>query len=481
MKHLLFVSALLVFSVSAMQAQDKTLYNSGELSKHYYSKQRDSIKKAWVCPIMSGSKETQKKFKEIWDKRTDFLIDAIDENHFVHDSHIFNYVQELVDQLQKSNKDLIKERPFLLLDRSQSVNAYAVGGNIIVVNLGLVAFTATREEMALIIAHELSHNILNHAENAMKQRAEWLTSDEYKDSLDNVLNSKYNRLSRLKKILETYSFDRNRHQRYKESEADSLAIVLLKNCNIPFQAEVFLRLDSADREYQNPLNKPVKEYFASYKLPFEDSWTQKRSKGLSTKTYNFNNNSKLEDSLKTHPDCAERYRNTVKLNTPNAHFTALPSSIVEKANKMIIWNLFSNMNLTQCLYRVMLEKDKGLTDEWYDFMMHNAISALYYSDKELMRFQSIGVLQKEYISKNYYELQTMLEQIPSENLHQYCNLFQSLDFWKNMSAAEKAMKALMGSLISDSINKDQAAKEAKAFSANNSTSMYSEFAGNFAR
>src|SRR4030095_12005814 len=122
----------------------------------------------------------------------------------------------------------------------------------------------SREELALAIAHELSHNILTHAENAMKQRAEWLTSEEYKNSLNDILDSKYERLTRLKKVLETYSFARNRHQRYKESEADSMAIILLKKADIAFNAQFFLRLDSSDSPYKQSLGKPVKSYFEPY-------------------------------------------------------------------------------------------------------------------------------------------------------------------------------------------------------------------------
>ncbi len=75
---------------------------------------------------------------------------------------------------------------------------------------------------------------------------------------------------------------------------------------------------------------------------------------------------------------------------------------------------------------------------WYDFMVHNIITGLYYSDREMRRFNAIGVTQKEYISKDYYELQTMLEQIPREQLEQYCKLIQGAGFWNNMQASEKA-------------------------------------------
>jgi hypothetical protein len=476
------ILVILMAACSCAQAQNGYLYNYQQLSHLYYSTQKDSIKKAWTCPPAFSNKTTQKKYKEIWDSRTDFLIEAIDNDNFVRDQQVYNYIDEIVSQIAKSNKSLVPVKPLILIDRSEAVNAYALGGNVISVNLGLISFSQSREELALAIAHELSHNILQHAENAMKQRAEWLTSEEYKNSMNDILDSKYERLTRLKKVLETYSFARNRHQRYKESEADSLAIILLKKSDIAFNAQFFIRLDSADAPYKQSLSKPVKNYFEAYGLSFEDGWTVKRSKGLSTRNYNFSSENNIQDSLKTHPDCRLRYEKTLALTTANGKYTSIPSPVKDHASKMIIWNMFSNSNLTACLYRVLLEKDGGKTDQWYDFMVSNIFSGLYYSDKQLHRFSAIGVMQKEYISKPYYELQSMLEQMSTDHLSKYCSALQSQPFWTKLSADEKALKGLMFSITLDTESSGKSiAKTAKDFSSNNPSSMYCEFSTHFAK
>ena len=203
----------LLVALTGMQAQTSNPYHYQQLSHLYYAKQKDSIKKAWTCPPAFTNKATQKKYKDIWESRTDFLLNAIDNDNFVRDQQVYNFVDGIVSQIAKSNKELIPVKPLILIDRSEVVNAYAIGGNVIAINLGLISFSQTREEVALVVAHELSHNILGHAENAMKQRAELLTSEEYKNSLNDILDSKYERHTRLKKVLETYSFQRNRHQR----------------------------------------------------------------------------------------------------------------------------------------------------------------------------------------------------------------------------------------------------------------------------
>lgn len=462
-----------------LYAQQKPIYSYQDLSHIVYAYQKDSIKKNWVCPSLYKQKETQKKYKEIWDSRTSFITEAIEQKGFVRDVELHSYIQGIVNDIVKANPAYFSKQPILLIDRSASVNAYTIGLDIIAVNTGLITFARCREEIALVIAHELSHNYLQHADKAMKEKAEWLTSEEYKKSLNSILDSKYERLTRLKKIFENYSFSRSRHNRYHENDADSLALVLLKNSNIPFNPQYFLRLDSADVQYKSPLKNPLKDYFTAYGISLEDSWTKKRSKGLSTKSYNFRDTSSIADSLKTHPDCKERYEKTLSQSSQQKE-TQVPVNIKDKANKILIWNIFDNQGLTACLYRILLEKDKGSNDEWYDFMVHNILSGLYYADKQLNRFNAIGVTPKEFISKDYYELQNLLEQIPKESLEKACKQMQTGAFWQNVSSDGKALKALFSTLNFDE-NASAKTKEraAKDFIESYPASMYCEFAEHF--
>ena len=479
MKCLLATCCITLFFLTS-KAQTGPLYTYQQLSKDFYSKQKDSLKKAWLCPVIYKNKETQKKYKEIWDSRTDFITGAIDDQNYVYEPELYNYLQGIVKQIARANPKEFPVMPLVLIDRSASPNAYASGGNILSINLGLIDFSRSREEIALVMAHELSHNILDHTDGVMKGRAEWLTSDEYKKKLNSVLDSKYERYTRLQKIYQGYKFNRSRHQRYHENEADSLAIVLLKKSNIRFTADFFLRLDSADIQYRQPLKKPLPDYFAAYKLTAEDMWMQKRSKGLSSRNYNFRDTTGIADSLRTHPDCIERYKRTKALTDKDIKLTPIPANIREKTTKMLLWNMYTNMNLTECLYRIMLEKDRGKTDVWYDFMVYNVFAGLYYNDRELNRFNAISITPKEFISKDYYQLQNMLEQMPRESLEQYVTTLQKADFWNRSTTDEKALKGLLYTLALDP-NSTQKYRYSAAddFIRNNSASMYREFAEYF--
>ena len=58
------LTLLLLLSI-VLKAQQTQLYTYQQLSKTYYAFQKDSLKKAWVCPDAFKNKATQKKYKEI--------------------------------------------------------------------------------------------------------------------------------------------------------------------------------------------------------------------------------------------------------------------------------------------------------------------------------------------------------------------------------------------------------------------------------
>jgi hypothetical protein len=436
------------------------------------------LKKNWVCPSLFQNKTTQSKFKEFWDSRTDFVIQSMAANEYIKDDAILSYVGDIVKDIAKTNPDYIKGLPSLLIDRNEKVNAYSVGNNLIIINAGMIAFCQSREELALAIAHELAHEYLQHSVNSMKESATLVTSENYKKSLESILDSEYERLTKLKKVMTSYSFNRNRHNRYHENEADSLAITMLKNSKIGFDPSFFLRLDSADIQYTVELTQPVSQYLASYNLVLDDGWFVKKNKGLSTRAYNFKDTSINKDSLKTHPDCTERYLFNKNKKTVNSQLTPIPASIREKATKILLWDMFNNMQLTQCLYRIFQIKEaNGPNDPWYDFMVYNIFSGLNYSNARLNRFNAIGVKTKEEVSKSYYQLQTMLEQIPAERLQELSEQLSNQPFWSKLPADCRQFKNLLSDVKSNETDPGKKiSKPAKEFIDAHSSSIYCEFA-----
>ncbi|MFT3979649.1 MAG: M48 family metalloprotease [Ferruginibacter sp.] len=394
-------------------------YQYKDLSSVYYKSSMDSLKKAWACPATYTDKSTQKEFCNQWTSRTTYMQNSINDNDFVYLPEIFSYVDKIVTQLYQHNQTKFPKKPFLLIDRSTVANAYSIGENVIVVNIGLLTNVKYRDELALILAHEMSHNFLGHSLQSMKKKAEWLTSDEYKDFIKDLSKDKYNRYNKVVNAFKDYRFSSSKHNRFGESNADSMAVDILHAAGFAFDAAWFLRLDSVGLEYKTPLKKPIPDYFSGYGVTIQNAWLAKKAIGLSSRVGDADFNNPIEDSLKTHPDCKERYE-ALKSKTNHPEKAELLSDRIRVlADKNIIWNLYRNNNFTSAFYRLFLLQDEGVKDGWTDFMMSNLLLSFYAEDAMLNRSNVIRVKPKAWIGKDYFAMQTMLEQVPSASITEW--------------------------------------------------------------
>jgi hypothetical protein len=448
MKYLLLLA--MVLTTCKQSFSQGQLYSINDMSSVHLKKLAEEMKKSWTCPADYSDKKTQKSFCEIWQSRTDYLIASIRDNDFIHQPEISKLLDEIATELYEKNKSKIKSKPILLIDRSAIVNAYSIGNNIVVVNLGLINFCQYEEELAMVIAHEISHDVLDHSISSMKKKAEWLNSLEYKEFIKDLSSDKYNRVTKLVNTFKEYSYNRNKHGRYGESSADSLAVQFLLNTKYGFNAAYFLRLDSSDLEYKTPLKSDLQSYFKSYNIEINPLLLGKKGKGLSNKQNTFNNTNEINDTLKTHPDCIERFNSTKMLSSLNAPKTPINQSIKELSVKSMIWNLYRNGNLTAAMYRLLLINDRGINDGWTAFMFTNILISLYNEDAMLNRSNVINIKPKEYIGKDYYSLQNYFEQLPAEELDKVKS--EALKFpLKNISSTEKEFR----SILSDVSNNPQ--------------------------
>lgn len=97
---------------------------------------------------------------------------------YLDDPVIMEYVQEIWQQLTAAAR-LRGELPEqldqafaweILLGKDRSVNAFALPGGYLGVHLGLVAVVANRDELASVLAHELSHVTQRHISRSMSRQ-----------------------------------------------------------------------------------------------------------------------------------------------------------------------------------------------------------------------------------------------------------------------------------------------------------------------
>lgn len=235
--------------------------------------------------------------KDIYEDRVKTLKGLLESDYFIDDPEVSALVYGIHKEITSTHpREGYPVR--LLVSRSPSVNAYCWGEGTMVINLGLLSRINSESELAFVMAHEMAHQLLDH----INQRL--INTIEKRNDKD--LKKKVEESGKLE-VLKSLTYDFYRYTRKNEIQADSLAMVLLSNTKYDRKASqtVLLMLDSAD--IPENTNKPdLKSFFNFSRYAYKEHWTRKPSSsfglaGRSNSDYN-------TDSVKSHPDIADRIR-----------------------------------------------------------------------------------------------------------------------------------------------------------------------------
>lgn len=123
---------------------------------------------------------------------------------------------------------------FVVLDEPGRVNAYAVPGGFIFITTGLIAKTSSEDELAAVLAHEISHIVLDHPIGSIKkQYRDQLMKDILSEVGDRYASADVKQLANLAGGLDKLSGMMVDHaakgySRSKEREADKVALSILR-------------------------------------------------------------------------------------------------------------------------------------------------------------------------------------------------------------------------------------------------------------
>ena len=98
---------------------------------------------------------------------------AFDEQHsrevkFYTDAVVTNYINDLGQALVRRSKRNNISYTFRVVD-TQDINAYAVPGGFIYVNIGLIRAVQTESELAFVLGHEIGHIVGQHSMKRLTQ------------------------------------------------------------------------------------------------------------------------------------------------------------------------------------------------------------------------------------------------------------------------------------------------------------------------
>lgn len=216
------------------------------------------------------------------------------------------YLQAITDHITQSNNSLREERLTVFSYRSNEPNASNRAAGIILFNLDLLTRLETEEEIAFVLCHEISHDILEHVVQNMIKQTEMNKNPVYKKKLEEIKNQEFNQLSAYETLVAKFLYENSGLRRVQESQADSLGLVLFLNCgyNPLYAMKVISKLDSVDEIlFKDPIE--YEKHFSFSDYSFKKSWLDASEEEESIGG-NLDDSYHMPDSLKTHPDCKKR-------------------------------------------------------------------------------------------------------------------------------------------------------------------------------
>lgn len=246
----------------------------------------------------------KKDMEEVYKHRWDNIREKFDDNEIYTDTVAQNYLNRLVAEIRKSNPDLPAGFT-CYFSRTPVPNAEYIGEGIILFNMGLFSRLNNEGEVVFILCHEISHYLLFHSERRMQQYVATLNSKETQEALRTIKKSEYQKGQQLESLSKGLTFDSRRHSRDHESQADSMAVELMRHTvyKVSNAMSTLALLDTIDND---PLNMSIylPDVFNSSEFPFKKRWIS-YDQGL-LGGHAVLKKEALADSLKTHPDCQKR-------------------------------------------------------------------------------------------------------------------------------------------------------------------------------
>lgn len=392
----IYAKLLFAFCLSLLFAHlnaQQTTADFGQLSSVKYKEKIAQLEK-YTVPVKYTEKSAQAWYKEILTDRNKSLLETFKGDQLVYDTLLLNKCNEIFARIKGNNKNFNFDSITLYINRSIIANAACYGEGTIMINLGLFLWIDNDDELAMVIAHELAHQLLKHTDSKLEKSIAMLTSDDFKDELKKIKKENYGKFSRFRELMKGLNIESGKHSTYKESEADSLGVVFIRNAkyNVTTAAKILLKLDNADDIYKSNKLYVLKDFLENSGANLSYFNVKPKYNGLSTIQVEMNADKDL-DSIKTHPDCIKRYeaiegKNNIPVVTCCTGVNNTYAIFKEHAMLEMVRYEYEKNAIGWCTHLSFFALKNNYNPSVYNQFLSMCFSKLFYEDKLLRRFSA---------------------------------------------------------------------------------------------
>ena len=226
---------------------------------------------------------------------------ASKEKQFIKEPYVVRYLQQVLKTILDSNN--IKQKMEIVCTRYGEANAYNMGDNRLYVNIGVLQLLENEAQLAFLLSHELSHQLLQHVQEKFRDSRALAADKNVQKEIRDIRRAKYNKLDRAAQFSIRYQYLFANYSRAKERAADSMAIVLLRKTRYDILEGTRL-LELLKESDTDRVQIDYNRYFANSAEPLKKEWLQNSASSIS-----FGHKRAIsyeEDSIKSHPDIPAR-------------------------------------------------------------------------------------------------------------------------------------------------------------------------------
>lgn len=260
------------------------------------------------APPDNADRDEAATYRKIYEEQYKDITTFWSGSEPVTDPAINGYLQSIVDRIISANPELHALNARVVFSRDWWPNAYCMGDGTIAVNAGLFIYLKNEAELAFVVCHELAHDYLRHNEKEVRAYVQKINDVAFQQDLKRIARQGYSVNRQLEDLLKVMVFDSRRHGRDHESEADTCGLRFMMHTGYDCRAmrtclQMLDHIDDTAFYSRAPRIDSLLD-FPGY--PFRPSWIRKSSAIFSDMKQDASVTPAEKDSMKTHPDCANR-------------------------------------------------------------------------------------------------------------------------------------------------------------------------------
>lgn len=387
--RLLVLAALFVCALTDITAAQSMVFSPATEDKQLLASLFTKYEQDYRNGLTRLPVENKKDYEEIYQLRWDHIKEVFDKKELYTATDAQQYLDALVKEVVSANP-LLQGRVFhCYFSRSGIPNASYIGEGLILFNMGLFRKLENESQAAFVICHEIAHYFLQHSENSITKYVTTINSKAVQEELRKIKKTAYGKRVQMEKLVKGITFNSRRHSRDHEAQADSLAVELLHNTrfDISGAATALELLDTIDTDTLNTA-ECLQRLFNAKAYPFQKRWIA-RQEGLLGGHAQLKEEDKLEDSLKTHPDCKLRVQLLAPLTSRYAA-SGKSAFVVDKTAFERLKNVFqyeiveyayASDNYTRSLYYTISLLQERPSDAWLVTQIGKILNSCYTAQK----------------------------------------------------------------------------------------------------